>query len=134
MELMSTTESLPSKPFLEAPELLDLPEGPVRDDMADIETVIRPTEGWIAVDWNELLRSHELFYTLVMRDVKIRYKQTVLGVAWAVLQPLFTMIDLHGDLRPVRGMPSERRPVPGVRLRRPGALDLLLQRRRPRRA
>jgi lipopolysaccharide transport system permease protein len=56
-----------------------------------LETVIRPRRGWVAVDWGEMARSRELLYYLVWRDVKIRYKQTVLGGAWAVLQPLFTM-------------------------------------------
>jgi len=56
------------------------------------ETVIRPRPGWIAVNWGELAHSHELFYTLILRDLKVRYKQTVLGVAWAVIQPVFTMI------------------------------------------
>ena len=60
--------------------------------MADIETVIRSRTGWIAVNWAEMIRARELLYYFVWRDVKIRYKQTVLGVAWAVLQPLFTMI------------------------------------------
>ncbi len=54
--------------------------------------VIRPQPGWIAVDWSELFRHRELLYFLVLRDVKVRYKQTVLGVAWAVLQPLLTTI------------------------------------------
>ena len=54
--------------------------------------VIRPRSGWIAVDWRELWEGRELLYFLVLRDVKVRYKQTVLGVAWAVLQPLFTMV------------------------------------------
>jgi lipopolysaccharide transport system permease protein len=54
--------------------------------------IIRPRSGWIAIDWRELWESRELLYFLILRDVKVRYKQTVLGVAWAVLQPLFTMI------------------------------------------
>ena len=56
------------------------------------ELVIRPRSGWIAIDWRELWEARELMYFLVLRDVKVRYKQTVLGVAWAVLQPLFTML------------------------------------------
>lgn len=56
------------------------------------EIVIRPRTGWIAIDWRELWEGRELLYYLVLRDVKVRYKQTVLGVAWAVLQPVFTMI------------------------------------------
>ena len=61
-------------------------KGPLR------EMVIRPRSGWIAIDWRELWEARELLYFLVLRDVKVRYKQTVLGVAWAVLQPVFTMI------------------------------------------
>ncbi len=56
------------------------------------ELVIKPRSGWIAIDWRELWEARELLYFLVLRDVKVRYKQTVLGVAWAVLQPLFTMV------------------------------------------
>ena len=55
------------------------------------ETVIRPRSGWIAIDWRELWNARELLGFLVWRDVSVRYKQTVLGVAWAVLQPVFTM-------------------------------------------
>jgi lipopolysaccharide transport system permease protein len=60
------------------------------DDMPEL--VIRPRPGWIAVDWAELYRYRELLYFLVWRDVKVRYKQTVLGAAWAILQPVFYMI------------------------------------------
>ncbi|HVT83358.1 MAG TPA: ABC transporter permease, partial [Phycisphaerae bacterium] len=56
------------------------------------ELVIRPVRGWIGVDWAEIVRYRELLYFLVWRDLKVRYKQTVLGVAWAVLQPLFNML------------------------------------------
>ena len=56
------------------------------------EHVIRPRSGWIAIDWRELWEGRELLYFLVERDIKVRYKQTVLGVAWAILQPVFTMI------------------------------------------
>ena len=57
-----------------------------------VMTVIAPRRGWIAINWDELIQGRELFLTLVGRDLTIRYKQTVLGVAWAVLQPLATMI------------------------------------------
>ena len=56
------------------------------------EHIILPRKGWIAIDWRELWEARELLYYLVLRDVKVRYKQTVLGVAWAILQPLFTML------------------------------------------
>ena len=57
-----------------------------------IENIIRPRPGWIAVDWRELWDSRELLVFLVWRDITVRYKQTVLGVAWAVLQPVFSMV------------------------------------------
>jgi len=60
--------------------------------LAEAELVIRPRPGWIAIDWKELWTSRELLAFLIWRDVKVRYKQAVLGVLWAVLQPLFTMI------------------------------------------
>jgi lipopolysaccharide transport system permease protein len=55
-------------------------------------TIIEPSSGFISIDWKELWRYRELFYFLTWRDVKIRYKQTVLGAAWAVLQPVLTML------------------------------------------
>jgi lipopolysaccharide transport system permease protein len=55
------------------------------------ETVIRPRRGLVGVDWAELIRHRELLGFLIWRDMKVRYKQTVLGVGWAVLQPLFFM-------------------------------------------
>ncbi len=56
------------------------------------ELVIRPRRGWVAIDWAELWRQRELLAFLVWRDVKVRYKQTVLGVAWVVIQPLVSMV------------------------------------------
>jgi lipopolysaccharide transport system permease protein len=56
-----------------------------------VELVIEPHKGWIGVDWQELLRHRELLYFLVWRDIKVRYKQAVLGIAWAVLQPVTQM-------------------------------------------
>jgi lipopolysaccharide transport system permease protein len=55
-------------------------------------TIIEPRRGWAPIRWAELWRYRELLYFLTWRDVKVRYKQTVLGAAWAILQPLLTMI------------------------------------------
>ncbi len=63
---------------------------PAADDGRTLE--IRPRRGWIGVNWSELWRYRELLYFMAWRDIKVRYKQTVLGVAWAVLQPLFQVI------------------------------------------
>src|SRR6266542_5936307 len=54
--------------------------------------VIEPSRGWIALRLRELWLYRELIYFLVWRDVKVRYKQTALGAAWAIIQPFFTMI------------------------------------------
>ena len=56
--------------------------------------VIKPRRGSLAVNWGELWRSRELLYFLAWRDVKVRYKQTVLGALWAILQPFLTMVVL----------------------------------------
>jgi lipopolysaccharide transport system permease protein len=54
-------------------------------------TVIEPSSGWRALDLREVWRFRELVYFLALRDVKVRYKQTALGVAWVLLQPLLAM-------------------------------------------
>ena len=56
------------------------------------ETVIEPKPGWRFVNVRELWEYRDLFYFLVWRDIKARYAQSVLGVGWAVIQPVFTMI------------------------------------------
>ena len=55
-------------------------------------TVLERKPGWRLVDLGELWRYRELLYFLTLRDIKVRYKQTVLGAAWAILQPLATMV------------------------------------------
>jgi lipopolysaccharide transport system permease protein len=57
-----------------------------------IETVIEPSRGWIGVNWGEMLRARELLYFLIWRDIKVRYKQAVLGAGWAIIQPVLSMI------------------------------------------
>jgi lipopolysaccharide transport system permease protein len=53
---------------------------------------VQPSRGWVALKLGELWEYRELLYFLMWRDVKIRYKQTALGAAWAIIQPVFTMI------------------------------------------
>jgi lipopolysaccharide transport system permease protein len=55
-------------------------------------TIIKPSRGWISLGLDEVWQYRELMYFLVWRDVKVRYKQTALGAAWAILQPLLTML------------------------------------------
>src|SRR5262245_38815097 len=56
------------------------------------ETVIEARAGWQLIDFKELWRYRDLLFFLAWRDVKVRYKQTVLGAAWAILQPTLTMV------------------------------------------
>ena len=53
---------------------------------------LEASNGWVSLGLAELWRYRELLYFLVWRDIKVRYKQTALGAAWAVIQPFFTMI------------------------------------------
>jgi lipopolysaccharide transport system permease protein len=88
---MSTTDHI-GKKTSSGSDGFGLPDADEVSGSGSIETVIQSRPGWIAINWDELIHSHELFYTLVLRDLMVRYKQTVLGVAWAVIQPVFTMI------------------------------------------
>ena len=75
-------------------------------------TVIRPPRGWLPIDLRELWAYHELLYFFVWRDIKVRYKQTVLGFAWAILQPLFMMIVFTLFFGGLAKVPSEDIPYP----------------------
>ena len=67
-------------------------DGP-RDTASDVpRLIIRPSTGWTPLDLGGLWRCRGLLYFLVWRDVKVRYKQTLLGIVWAVLQPLLMMV------------------------------------------
>src|SRR5215510_11035659 len=54
--------------------------------------IIEPQKGWRLVDWKELWAYRELLYVLTTRDIKVRYKQTVLGFAWAIIQRVMMML------------------------------------------
>jgi len=83
--MIAATEADAQKPLIEG-----LPQEP--DPTADWPvTVLERRPGWQPFDLRELWRYRELLYFLTWRDVKVRYKQTVLGAAWAVIQPLATM-------------------------------------------
>ena len=80
---------------------------------ADLPTiVIRPSSGWVPLRLKELWEYRELLYFLVWRDVKVRYKQTVLGAAWAVIQPFFTMVVFSIFFGRLAGIPSDGLPYP----------------------
>lgn len=74
--------------------------------------VIRPSTGWISLKLNEVWEYRELLYFLIWRDLKVRYKQTALGAAWAVIQPFFSMIIFSLFFGRLARMPSDGIPYP----------------------
>ncbi len=55
-------------------------------------TIIKPRTGWQLIDWAEMRDYRDLFRFLVWREIKVRYAQSMLGIGWAIIQPLFSMI------------------------------------------
>jgi lipopolysaccharide transport system permease protein len=74
--------------------------------------IIRPMRGWVPVNLRELWEYRELLYSFISRDLKVRYKQTVLGAAWAIIQPLFLMIVFTMFFGRLAKIPSEGIPYP----------------------
>lgn len=82
-------------------------------DSGDLSVLlIRPSKGWVPFRLKELWNYRELLYFLVWRDVKVRYKQTALGAAWAILQPLLTMIVFSVFFGRLAKIPSDGIPYP----------------------
>ena len=73
---------------------------------------IRPPKKWVPINFSELWHYRELLYSFVARDVKIRYKQTVLGFLWAIIQPLFLMVVFTLFFGNLAKVPSEGIPYP----------------------
>lgn len=82
--------------------------------MADNENilVIQPSRGWRHINLREIWRYRELLYFFTWRDVKVRYKQTIIGILWAVLQPLITMLVFTIFFGKLAKVPSEGIPYP----------------------
>jgi len=78
----------------------------------EYELVIKPKKGFFSIDIHEMLEYKELLFFLALRQIKIRYKQTIMGASWAVLQPLFTMIVFTLIFSGLAKMPSEGIPYP----------------------
>src|SRR5215207_3208366 len=78
----------------------------------DRVTIIEPPSGWRLLDVRELLAYRELLTALTMRDIKIRYKQTLLGSAWAIIQPVMMMVVFSIFFGGLAKMPSDGYPYP----------------------
>ena len=74
--------------------------------------IIKPKKGWQLIDFKELREYRDLFYFLVARDIKVRYKQTVLGGLWAIIQPFCLMIIFTLFFGNLAKVPSEGIPYP----------------------
>ncbi len=83
---------------------------PVRE--APPVTIIRPSKGWVPIDFAELWRYRELFFFFVWREIVVRYKQTLLGPVWAVLAPFFQMIVFTMIFGKLASLPSDGLPAP----------------------
>src|SRR6266480_1008210 len=82
----------------------NLPDAPL--------VTIEPNKAWSAVELRDLWAYRELLYFLTWRDVKVRYKQTELGIAWAIIQPVLTMLVFTLFFGRLAGVPSDSVPYP----------------------
>lgn len=83
----------------------------VRDGRS-VHVRIGPSHGWVSIKLRELWEYRELLYFLTWRDIKVRYKQTVLGAAWAIIQPFFTMVVFSLFFGKLAKVPSDGIPYP----------------------
>ena len=77
-----------------------------------IEYTIKPPKGLVEVNLPELWKYRELLYIFAWRDIKVRYKQTFLGIAWAIFQPFITMVIFSVIFGRLASIPSEGVPYP----------------------
>lgn len=94
-----------------APKHADLPASVVHNiPPSQPTTIIQARSDWHLFDWREIVQYKDLFYFLVLRDVTVLYKQTVLGIAWAVLTPFFSMFVFTIIFGMLLKVPSDGRP------------------------
>jgi lipopolysaccharide transport system permease protein len=113
MNLMASKESVSLEavgpPFdLTGPKLKRTPRALPEEPLVKI----RPSRRWVALNLRDLWAYRELLYFLTWRDVKVRYKQTVLGAAWAIIQPLCTMLIFTLFFGKLAKVPSDGIPYP----------------------
>jgi lipopolysaccharide transport system permease protein len=107
------TTAIKESPARKADPERTLVQTPEREsDRGRPTLLIRPSRGWAALDLADLWQYRELIYFLTWRDIKVRYKQTVLGGAWAILQPFLTMVVFSVFFGRLAGIPSDGLPYP----------------------
>ena len=77
----------------------------------EFHLVIEPSHSWLRLDLGDLWRYRELLFFLTWRDVMVRYKQTLLGAVWAILQPVLTMVIFSIIFGQLAKLPSEGIPL-----------------------
>jgi len=92
------------KPSVTAPRVLHTGDAPM--------ILIKPSRGWVSLNFRELWEYRELLYFLIWRDIKVRYKQTALGAAWAIIQPFCTMVVFSLFFGRLAKIPSDGVPYP----------------------
>jgi lipopolysaccharide transport system permease protein len=96
-----------------SPEVATLGADDRMEGIAELPlTVIEPTRGWVALKLRELWTYRELVYFLTWRDIKVRYRQSVFGAAWIIIQPMMTMIIFSVIFGQFAQLPSEGVPYP----------------------
>jgi lipopolysaccharide transport system permease protein len=78
----------------------------------DTQIIIEPRHGWLSLGLGELWSYRDLLFFLTWRDIKVRYKQTALGVLWAIIQPVMTMVVFSVVFGRLANLPSEGIPYP----------------------
>jgi lipopolysaccharide transport system permease protein len=89
---------------LPRPEVASLPP--------TVTTVIEASKGWVPLRLREMWEYREVLYFLIWRDIKVRYRQTVIGAAWALIQPLMTMVVFSVFFGKLAKIPSDGVPYP----------------------
>ena len=79
---------------------------------ANHKTIIEPKSGWQIIDFGELIRYKDLLYFMVKREITVLYKQTILGFAWAIIRPVFSMIVFSIVFGRLAKVPSDGIPYP----------------------
>lgn len=92
--------------------LLQEPSGSYSNPPPVRITVIEPAQGWVPRKLSELSEYREVLYFFILRDIKVRYRQTLIGAAWAIIQPLAIMVVFAVFFGRVARMPSDGLPYP----------------------
>jgi len=95
---------------MESNLVLDAKQISVEESQSSL--ILRPPSGWASIGFKELWEYRELLYFLTWRDIKVRYKQTVLGAAWAIIQPFFMMVVFSLFFGYLARVPSDGIPYP----------------------